>query len=668
MPVQVTVENLLRWNTDNASVAAAIKANQSVAQSMSEASRLTAEGAAATGSAGLVNTELQQTLAGQTSEMNRQVGLANRLSEAAKVRENAETGTLAALRSEAFGGGGRGDNTNVVRSLSSARAAAIALPGVGYQSPLVVGIRGLGLIAEKTNASFTQLAAGVGIAGVAIAAVVVAFDRFNLELEGSKRALNAALSANEKYYNAVASLTSTQADEQIATLQRARPALEENAKLLQERLASAFSQAQQTPLGDVGARALFNQLPTGELKTAYDEAAKALQENIDLETRLTQGRSSGAFATNDAIAAEEQLADIRQRNNQQTITLVGQQLAQQGQDIARYNSMTAEERSKEAESIRINLSSLKQYRDSLDQTRSTLDPTSVAYDAYTQAINSTDAEITRLTIQQNELAGIYSTTADIAEDLARQQQALSDQTDNYLDALEREGEVRDQIAQITQDIADTLLEKQQKLADAAADASDRIDQVEADAGERREQIAQDSADKIYKIERDFGRSRLNAIRDRDVDALIQARERRDDELEDQKKADEKALKQVDTALEKQEKSIKKSLDRQVQQIEQSYDRELAAKRRRLDQANVDLQNLLYAEQQIAMYGANNQRIIHTQMWQDVNAIAVTWAANTVNTLRSIFSQVMGTTGGSASPASMQYIDDRIRQRFADIFA
>lgn len=666
MPVQVTVENLLRWNTDNASVAAAIKANQEVSNSATASSSAIASQATASAASAGAQGLLARAWDENTIAARGFLGELERI-QAAESGLTAQTLTLTAAQRAQAAFVTRAGQGGAQQSLFNARQAAIALPGVGFQSPIVLGLRG----AE------TAVGAGVGLpvlgaAAVAAAPLIIGAAKAIEALgKDSEAAAERANTFADAYTRALEAGTTAQVQElikrqklEIAIAQATQEALRAKAADAQSQLGNFLDRtsadlaarlqqgAQDIGLSQTGGD--FSTVPAAESQEAYnaqiEEQQKLIdQGNIALEAyNLVFGEN--ILLTGDAADLQEKLLDnqklILERDTERDLNGLKNQVDAQ--------KMTAEERAKEVDQLQEFITVAELYRDTNTLTE----------DAQRSlAIQLDDA--------RDRTAALTETTlsyADVLDQLAKQEQLLSDQTDNYLDALEREGEVRDQIAQITQDIADTLLEKQQKLADVAADASDRIDQVEADAGERREQIAQDSAEKIYKIERDFGRSRLNAIRDRDVDALIQARERRDDELEDQKKADEKALKQVDTALEKQEKSIKKSLDRQVQQIEQSYDRELAAKRRRLDQANVDLQNLLYAEQQIAMYGANNQRIIHTQMWQDVNAIAVTWAANTVNTLRSIFSQVMGTTGGSASPASMQYIDDRIRQRFADIFA
>lgn len=619
MASQATIENLLTWKTDEAAVARAVAANKKVEASSNRAALQFGSAAQAAQALGLSTAQMQQ-LGIATDKTAQSVGyLAQRLEEAARVRSFQGDAT-GGLRNAAFGGssGGAG-NQALVRGLFNARQAAIALPGVSYQSPLTVGIRGLEIVAEKTGASVGKLATGLGVVGAASVAVAIAFDQFNKQIEQSKKLLEGALAAQNNYYDALGTLTTDQVDEQISTLQRLRPVIQQQVDELQKALDSAFSQAQQTPLGDIGARALFNQLPTGVLQEALDEAQAALNENIQTETRLTQGRESGVFAMNDAIAAEAELQRQREIASREIIN----NSVKLANDAARAQTLTNEERRKEISALEVQKSALI----AAIQT----------YHLSGDAIDQLNNQIDQI---DNTIVALSDTTlsyADVLKQLDDQQQALSDATDNYFDALEREGTVRDEIADITQDITDTLIEQGQRLSELQGDRVERLLEAETDAGDRRVEIAEDAADKIYKIERDFGRSRIDAIRDRNIDALIQARQSRADELEDQQKADEKQQERLNKALAKQEAAIERSFDKQVRQVEQAYDRELGIKRQRLLQANTDLENLTYAQQQIALSGSNNLRIIHTQMWTDIANVTLNYARSIVDNMIGIFS-------------------------------
>lgn len=301
---------------------------------------------------------------------------------------------------------------SVSGALTGIREGLISLPNVGYQNPAVVALRGLIPLVDKTGASFGQLGAALGIAGAAVIGVAIAFDRFNRELEGSKRILNGALAAQENYYQALSDLTSVQADEQAQELQRLRPILQQQATELRNSLESAFSQASQTPLGDVGARALFNQLPTGALKEQLDKVEAALQENIQTEARLTQGREAGVFAANDLREREQQLADARRKASEQVISLVGRDLIDQGQQAARAQTLTQAQREQEQAALTVTIASNNAYLQSLLDIQQQLDPTTEAYKGYQEAIDSLTGENTRLEIQYNILDRATNTAAD----------------------------------------------------------------------------------------------------------------------------------------------------------------------------------------------------------------------------------------------------------------
>ena len=54
-------------------------------------------------------------------------------------------------------------------------------------------------------------------------------------------------------------------------------------------------------------------------------------------------------------------------------------------------------------------------------------------------------------------------------------------------------------------------------------------------------------------------------------------------------------------------------------------------------------------------------MIHTELWQELNRIAVTYMANTVNTVRSI-GGLLGFTGGAGGTQAInQAVDARIAQ-------
>lgn len=187
-----------------------------------------------------------------------------------------------------------------------------ALPAIGPSEPIARISQSVGAGLAKTSASLASVGAAAGIAGVALAAVAVAFVKFNEGLEQNKRRLDAALAAQQNYYDAVQNLTSDQAREQIATLERTNEVIAaqmEETKRVMDDLFAAFV----AEFGDAAARLFDNQSGVAQFRERLEELQKQYNTNADTAARLTQGLEINAFATNDMAEYERQLADARSK-------------------------------------------------------------------------------------------------------------------------------------------------------------------------------------------------------------------------------------------------------------------------------------------------------------------------------------------------------------------
>jgi len=645
---QATIENLLKWKTDQASVDAAVRANQRIEASSNRAAVQFGNASEAAQALGLSTAQMQQ-LGLATEKTAQSVGfLTQRLEQAARVRSFQGDAT-GGLRDAVFGGS-TGGNDALVRGLFNARQAAIALPGVGYQSPLTIGIRGLEIAAEKTGASVGKLATGVGIAGAAFGAVYIALEAFNKALDTNRQRLAAALEAQKAYYDAVAQSTTEQVNAQIDALQRARPALEAALRETQNAIISAFGERVLTdPLGVGRFERGVAKILSPDLFTALEDQSKALQENIDLETRLTQGRSAGAFAANDAAAAEAELQRQRELASQE-ITSNQVNLAR---EAARAQTLTSDEREKEISALEVQ--------------KSALEAAINTYGLSGSAVSQLNDYIDQL---DNQIVALSDTTlsyADVLKQIDDQQASLKTQTDNYFDALQREGDIRDALAQNQQDVAEALADYNRKRLQENADYNERIAELETDSADRRAEIAQDAQDRIAEIESQAAIDRAEAIGYRDADALRKANERAAQQKKQVDKQEDRQIDNLEKSLDKQVRTAQRSYERQQRDLEAAKNREIYALQGKYQRLQADLTNAIYAEQQIALTGAGTQRIIHTQMWQDLNYLAVSWVFNTVNTVRSIL-QNSGFFGASvngsqvqqiATQAARQYLNDRL---------
>ena len=519
-------------------------------------------------------------------------------------------------------------------------------PAIGPSTPIARGLIGAGAVVDKLGIDLKTLALGGAATGVAIGAVVVALDAFNRSLDGSKRLLAGALGAQQNYYEALGDLTSEQARTQLAELRQTNVALEQQYEETRRALVGAFGE------GAVTGTNRFEQgvarVIAPEAFAALDEQQKALETSEQSIVRYTQGLESGAFATNDAAAAEEELTRIRQEAREEI--LAGQ--TSYGDSFRRGFQLTQEERFKEIESL----------QHQADAIQYLIDTGNLG----TDAIEHYNDELRDL---HNEIAGLQDVTVgwgDMLGDLAAREEAISEQTDQYFKALEKEGEIRNDIAEATQAIAEAEAEAQAKLTDLSEDRSQRLVDLEQDKAERIETIAQNSADRIAKIQRDLARSSFEAEAERDVLSKVKAQQSAADALEDQQKADQRQQQQLEKQLEKQERSINRSYERQQQQIIQSLAQQVNTQRQGLQQLNVDLQNAQFAQQAIALNGSNGQRIIHTQMWQDVYNIAANWAVNISNVVNGILGSAVNFA--QSRVVTQSYVDRRIDSATRTVFS
>lgn len=215
--------------------------------------------------------------------------------------------------------------------LGNLRQSAIALPGVGYQSPLVVGLRVAEKAADATGASLLQLGIAGGIVVGAILLVKQAFDQFTSSIKEGKERVAAALTAQDDYYEALRNSTTEQVKATIATL-------DHNQALLKQQIAenaNAIKSASTLPSTSLPLF-IFDTIihKSGDLVGATSdivEKQKTLEQQYqaqeDTITRLSQGLENGAFAANTAAAQEELLKKAREETSKTNIALIEQDVA-----------------------------------------------------------------------------------------------------------------------------------------------------------------------------------------------------------------------------------------------------------------------------------------------------------------------------------------------------
>lgn len=670
MPSESDAAVLLSYRVNTGSVQQAVQANAKVEASLKGVS------AAATGNAlrfnsiadaqaalGLSAQQLGISESAVTTELQRQLPIAERLAEAASIRASAEAGTAASLRASAFGGvvGDSGAPTRRGRTLgqniTKAGRDLFNLPDVGGSTTLsrlmILG----GAATDKLGLSLGQLTKGLGVTAAAAVPVLLAFEAFNAQLKNSKSLLEGALAAQKNYYQALGELTTEQVNAQIQQLQDARPLLEQQVAETRNAIVSAYGENTLTdPFGSGRLARGIAKTVTPELFTAYDEAQAQLEENIQTETRLAQGREQGAFQANDLAAAEEELRAARQRADEE----ITQARSTYSDAFVRASEMTTEERNKEIASIERQISSYQ-----------TLIDTGLASGDEAQALSDNIDEL------QNKLAGTQDATSEWADQLERlkgAQEALTERNDQYIDLIEDEIAAREEAFAIQEKILAIEKERDERIAEIAAERDEKLLELTDDAEEKRIEIIEDAAERIAKIERDAARDRLYAIGNRDALAFKLAEDRRDDALDDQQKALDKSLKQVEKNLEKQEKAIEKSYRKQVDNVTDSANKQLNIQRRALYEAEFAIASSVAAQQRHIQSGyalmAGDTALGMEMLRTTVTAGLI----NIVNDARGVFGSIFGGGGSSFPPlvggggGSSQrknldgYIDGKVRNQ------
>lgn len=547
-----------QYNVNQASVNQVIGANATIASSMAQLSQMTAQNAVTAGAAGatIATTQARANAAAiQAAAAQKQL--------AVSYNQTASAASSAAVAQAAAANAGTGGRS-VTGTLFNLRQAAIALPGVGYQSPLTVGIRALEIAADKTGASFAQLGIGMGLVGVALVGVGIAFSKFLEGITESKKVLDAALAAQQNYYDALREMTSAEVKARITELNRVRPILQQQIDETLSARDRAFAMEQQLPGGDITARALqaAGLSSSAQLQKDLDELNKQMGENEHTTTRLTQGYGSQVFAANDARAALEALTKAQMSEAKRAIDI---------------DAMTREEREKQ----------IAQNRRTIDILTQATRSSGITGDALT----SLREQIKNLRMETEELEAVTTSYADL---LAREKQIRESAKDTLAqinDFMQKEAEARQAMIDIAEKMADATADAESKRQDALDDANERRRNAEtdaeewgaeivADAAERRQQIEQDDADRRAEILKQYNRSFDDAVANRDALSALKAKQTRDDELEKQQKAHDKQLEDLDKSLDKQLRAVDRALEKQLRSIQENYDRQ----QREIDQA------------------------------------------------------------------------------------
>lgn len=548
MPNERVANVILSYRVDN-SVNQAVEANRKVAASLQEVEAAgRRSGAVSFSSMAEASQALGLNLQTSTNELQKQTYLADRLTQAAKAREASEAGFVAQLRQEALTGGGAGNAVNtqaIQRGLFNARQAAIALPGIGYQSPIAVILR------------FTELLAGLGPVGLAaigvLGAVGGAFALLSQEANKASKEIVASAGAYREAREAALINSRQELEDRRDYLQQLAEVQRQSVQETNARAVNLIKQGGALPLvGEIVAPGVAGAREAADAANAALLATETELNSLNIVlagTDETVGGLTQQFEElQDRLAKNQELLSDRQTSRQ----LQG---AQNEIDAQR---MTREERDKTIASLSEEITGLEHYRDrersagrlteaaaldlanriddARDRMKAMTDVTYSFADAaaqYEQRITDQLSVIQESIAYQQQLSEqIRTSTPQQVEDrlYALQQEAAALKTfipeleklaPTSQEAAKQLADARSRLSEISSDYADQLIRVlPSALARARTSLQAEITQIETESGQRINQILADQVDKEAK-----------ALDDRN-DAYLAAEDKRGEALND----------------------------------------------------------------------------------------------------------------------------------------
>jgi hypothetical protein len=221
-----------------------------------------------------------------------------------------------------------------------ARQGLVALPAIGAQSPGPRILQAVEAATRATDASFKDLAKSASIAGAGVLALAVVLSRVSEELDEARNRTAAALSANQQYYEFIATASRQDIQNRLAELRRVQPALQAEADSTSRAVDSFFTQLVGSineqfglvatgPQTDLLARLLLPLVDSDELNQARERSSAALQTNIDLISRFEATLDGLSLVTGEVALSTEQLNKIRE----QELQLTRQAISAQAEEI-----------------------------------------------------------------------------------------------------------------------------------------------------------------------------------------------------------------------------------------------------------------------------------------------------------------------------------------------
>lgn len=518
-------EVILRYKIDRTSLTQAIAANNQIK------AQISGVGTQATQTSAQLRTAFQP----RTSELFKTSMAGARISIANARKEASELGQeLAQAAREANNTASATSKINVNspspsssaregfdrRETAGERAGAIlgALPGgaeLANFAGLSADINAAAKSALDAGTNMKVLAGAGVLAVLAMAGLSLAIAEFNRITEEARAAFNAAQTAQRSYYDLLADGASIdEAQARLDGLRRAESARATEAAQDQALLDSAFQQLVASN-GEATARVIFASGAFSDLQTAAEESADALTANRTEQEFLVRGLEAGAFATNQAADAQEQLAQATTLANDAILASIGERVNKEVEYARLAASASTESIQAQIDANNIRVAALNQELEALALMAEHGADTTVAVSELNQQITDLERDTQRLGGTILESARAREQEAESARDSA--------------DAARERAQTLSQVANIERQLRDQTANE--RRADARA---------ERDLQRQRLREDLDFQAQLAQQEQEFNQSQLDAIKEAH-EADVEARDNR---LETEKDFSEREIERV----------------------------------------------------------------------------------------------------------------------------
>lgn len=560
-------------------------------------------------------------------------------------------------------------------------------PDIGPSTDIARGLIAGGNAIDKFNVSGAQLTGVLTIAAPLALIAAAAYDRLNRTVEAGRRRLEAALIAQDAYYEAIGNLTSALARAQIAQLEAANADLK---RQIDENRNAADTQfealaAQGSAAADLYARLVDGTAGIETLAEKADDLQTKFDANVDTINRLTQGLADNEFKTNDALDLARRQIELQsttsaerqkaiEANNLEIASLqalaaanltnaeLQQVVGERVDELNTKNTALAATSNTAADALAEIEARLKGFQGAVGQQLQAQQMTAAERAKQIEQNNLEIAVLQQLAAANANVAGVAEYTKTRLDELALSNLILGQTTESYADKqkaladaiaqatarTDDQFRVNTSIAEAYERIAATReardkarLDLEKKLADIAAERQAKEDaladklliaQQEADAD--RIKLAADTEKRLTEIRKEASDDLGAAIRRGDRVRARQIRQDREDELAKEKDRakeqgaiiDERLQKAVDAA----NRELQLANDTAAQKTEAARiagEAEIEERKRAYQQAQVDLQNAVRAANDLRQMAQANEQAQAVQHQSNLLATVKQGAVN-----------------------------------------